>query len=426
MEPADNSYKSLLSERSVIAVLSLLLILMWTLGLTTPATVITVGGAAFVLLVQLEGKRRLDILRARHTAHPEPEEVQTEGTMSMRAHALNGLPSPVLIVDDQHKIVFANDSATAFLGANLVDEDVFLFLRHPRIVQSVDAALTDGPQTAGSLRYTAAHDRSFDITIAPLAERSSRGGRQAMIYFYEVTSLLRTEQMRADFVANASHELRTPLSSVIGAIETIQGPARDDPDATQRFLSIMQKEAERMARLIDDLLSLSRIEMSRHVAPDTQFEIGLVIGNVINALVGQAGERDIVISNEVAAGLPSVRGDDDQITQVLLNLLMNAIKYANRGTTVHVKAELLSNGAKIRIAVADEGPGIAPEHLTRLTERFYRIDTARSRKMGGTGLGLAIVKHILLRHETNLDIRSEVGKGSSFAFALPVSKSDAK
>jgi two-component system phosphate regulon sensor histidine kinase PhoR len=245
-----------------------------------------------------------------------------------------------------------------------------------------------------------------------------RGGAAAIIALHEVTELKRAEQMRADFIANAGHELKTPLAALIGFIETLRGPARDDPAARERFLAIMDEQARRMARLVDDLLSLSRIELNEHVAPAGRVALGPLIEEVARGLELRAGERGIRIVCAVPDDLPEVPGDRDELAQIFQNLLDNAISYGKPDSEVRVTGGR-ADGAQVWIAVTDQGQGIAPGHLPRLTERFYRVDTARSRELGGTGLGLAIVKHILNRHRGRLDIASRPGQGSTFTVSLP-------
>jgi two-component system phosphate regulon sensor histidine kinase PhoR len=240
--------------------------------------------------------------------------------------------------------------------------------------------------------------------------------------------LKRADQMRVDFVANASHELRTPLSTLIGFIETLGGPARNDPEARDRFLAIMLEQAQRMARLVADLLSLSRIELNELTQPTGRVDLGRLLGSVADALEMKAAERGMRIVVAAASDLPQVVGDPDELAQVFQNLIDNAIKYSRPNTAVRVTAipvepdstrapRRLARDA-VAVAVADEGEGIAREHLPRLTERFYRVDSARSRLLGGTGLGLAIVKHIVNRHRGHLDIESTAGKGSTFTVYL--------
>jgi two-component system, OmpR family, phosphate regulon sensor histidine kinase PhoR len=248
----------------------------------------------------------------------------------------------------------------------------------------------------------------------------SLDGAAAIITLHDITALKRADEMRADFVANAGHELKTPLSTLLGFIETLRGPARDDAAARERFLGIMHEQAGRMARLVDDLLSLSRIELNEHIAPTARIAIEPVIENVAAALELRAAERGMRIELNLPEDLPEVQGDHDELAQVFQNLLDNAVKYARRDSkvTVTVGTAIGQAGTMLWVAVADHGDGIPSEHLTRLTERFYRVDNARSRELGGTGLGLAIVKHVLNRHRGRLEIASTLGKGSTFTVWL--------
>jgi two-component system phosphate regulon sensor histidine kinase PhoR len=239
--------------------------------------------------------------------------------------------------------------------------------------------------------------------------------------------LKRAEQMRADFIANASHELRTPLATLIGFIETLRGPARDDAEARERFLAIMHGQASRMARLVEDLMSLSRIELNEHMMPGDRVALSPLLRQIAETLELRAAERDMRIRLAVPPDLPDVLGDRDELAQVFQNLIDNAIKYGRAGTDIMVRAAAGSpparesdgtQNAAVSVAVRDQGEGIAREHLPRLTERFYRVDTARSREMGGTGLGLAIVKHILNHHRGFLEVESTPGVGSVFTVFL--------
>ena len=241
-----------------------------------------------------------------------------------------------------------------------------------------------------------------------------------LVDLQDVTALIRSEQMRVDFVANVSHELRTPLTSLTGFIETLRGPAKDDADAREKFLAIMQEQSERMFRLINDLLSLSRIELDEHSRPTDPVDLGEVLDGVRSmlAMKAEAKEMDLTLTlpEEVP---PIVRGDADQLTQVFLNLVDNAIKYGGKGTEVAVRVRA-RDSRRLAIDVQDHGAGIPAEHIPRLTERFYRVDAARSRALGGTGLGLAIVKHIVNRHRGRLSISSREGEGSCFTVILPL------
>jgi len=241
-----------------------------------------------------------------------------------------------------------------------------------------------------------------------------------LLSFDDLTPLRRVEEMRADFVANASHELRTPLASLSGFIETLQGPARDDPAARERFLAIMKSQAARMARLIDDLLSLSRVELNAHVQPQTPVDLVSIVRQVADALQMLARDRNVTISISSPPEPLMVRGDRDELTRVFENLVENALKYGASGRKVELTLTRSPGeaGGDAIVTVRDYGPGIAAEHLPRLTERFYRIDIGQSRAEGGTGLGLALVKHILNRHLGRLTIESSLGAGAVFTVRL--------
>ena len=232
--------------------------------------------------------------------------------------------------------------------------------------------------------------------------------------------------MRADFVANVSHELRTPLAALTGFIDTLQGPARDDPAARERFLGIMQAQAWRMARLIDDLLSLSRIELRAHQRPETAIDVVPIVRQVIDGLQTLARDRDVAIEVDAPAEPLVVRGDRDELLRLFENLIENGLKYGASGKRLEIalaRTERPDGRPELRASVRDHGPGIAAEHLPRLTERFYRVDVGESRAQGGTGLGLALVKHILNRHQGTLAIDSKAGEGATFTVRLPLVQS---
>jgi two-component system phosphate regulon sensor histidine kinase PhoR len=241
--------------------------------------------------------------------------------------------------------------------------------------------------------------------------------------FNDLTPLRRVEEMRADFIANASHELRTPLAALLGFIETLQGPAKNDTAAREKFLAIMQQQAARMARLIDDLLSLSRIELNAHLQPNTPLDLAPIVRQVADGLQTLARDRQVEIKVSVPGEPLIVQGDRDEMIRALENLVENALKYGAAGKRVDItlsRAQTRAGQPEARIAVRDYGPGIAPEHLPRLTERFYRVDVADSRAQGGTGLGLALVKHVLNRHAGRVTIESTPGQGATFIMHLPL------
>ena len=260
-------------------------------------------------------------------------------------------------------------------------------------------------------------ERTILTTAVSLPGPVAAGAPFWLLTLRDLTEAHKLEQMRADFVANASHELRTPLASLLGFIETLRGSARDDAGARERFLAIMAIEGGRMKRLIDDLLSLSRIEMRQHMRPTTPVDLVEVLSHVVSSATPAAAQAKVAISLELPAGRLETLGDHDELVQLFGNLLQNAVKYGRSGGIARIVGSRMGQRT-IEVAVIDDGPGIAPQHLPRLTERFYRVDTAASRIAGGTGLGLAIVKHLVQRHRGELMIKSEFGKGATFAVVL--------
>ena len=326
--------------------------------------------------------------------------------------SIEAMVDPALIVAGE-TVLAANQAARQLLGERVIGRDLGMTVRHPALLDAL-AAAREGLGVDREISGIGPANTAWRLRVEPDGE-----GR-ALILFDDVTQARATERMRVDFVANASHELRTPLATLAGFIETLQGPAAEDEPARQRFLGIMATEADRMSRLIDDLLSLSRIELDKYVRPSERLNLAGMIAEVGAALQVRldADQRTLVIDE--AADLPDVIADRDQVLQLLHNLMSNALKYGHTGTPITVSARPDPDGGCVRISVADVGDGIAPEHLPRLTERFYRVDSQRSRTMGGTGLGLAIVKHIVERHRGRLEIESKLGEGTKVSFTLPV------
>ncbi|MBT3928626.1 MAG: PAS domain-containing protein [Rhodospirillaceae bacterium] len=328
--------------------------------------------------------------------------------------ALDALPGPVLLLTAGQTVVRANRAAKTLLGGEPEGRDLAAVLRNPDVIAALEtAAQTDsGQDVAFTLQSPMA--RYFSAHIEPLRQPAA-DGTAIVLALVDVTAARLSDQMRADFIANASHEIRTPLATLSGFIETLRGPAKDDRQASERFLTIMAQHAERMTRLVGDLLSLSRIEMNEHTIPADQVNLAALLATVTDNLEWRAKERSVALTSDIEAGLPSLPGDSGELTQLFQNLIDNAIKYGREDGAVRIRAWRDKAGERdILVSIADEGEGIAREHLPRLTERFYRIDTARSRELGGTGLGLAIVKHIASRHRAELSIKSEPGKGSIF------------
>ncbi len=333
------------------------------------------------------------------------------------------LPYPTVLVGQDDLILHANDRATQLLGGPVRGRHFIAVLRQPNLLDAIETCLRDGTdQETQYLGSAGTQDTSFVVKCAPV---ETSEGRAALVTFEDITHLQQAIQMRRDFVANVSHELRTPLTALMGFIETLKGPARDDPAASVRFLDIMQSEAGRMERLVHDLLSLSRVEAEERRRPTTILNLGETIKSALHTLRSLASET----GNEITLSVPEqpvmVPADADQMTQVMTNLVENAIKHGGPGKRVdivlnHIENAPLVRGPAAEISVRDQGPGIETAHLSRLTERFYRIDTHRARETGGTGLGLAIVKHIINRHRGRLRIISEVGQGSTFKVILPL------
>jgi two-component system phosphate regulon sensor histidine kinase PhoR len=341
------------------------------------------------------------------------------------AAIIEALPDPLLVLSADRVPLRANRAARDALGApqgaGAAPADVAVLLRHPALDEALNRALATGSPAIADLALPVPMPRDLVAQAIPLDPPLADGGR-LLVLLSDRTRERAVERTRADFVANASHELRTPLASLIGFIETLRGPAADDPAAQQRFLQIMAEQADRMRRLIDDLLGLSRIEVSEHQAPAGRADAAAVARSEAEALAPILAARKVALVLDLAPSAIAEPADADQIGQVMRNLLDNAIRHGRPGGEVRlaVSPDAGRDGrAGISIVVADDGPGIPREHIPRLTERFYRVDKGRSRNAGGTGLGLAIVKHIVNRHRGTLAIESEEGVGTSFRIWLP-------
>lgn len=338
---------------------------------------------------------------------------------------LDALPDPVILIGGTRSIERANTAATQLFEHDVVGRPIEAAVRDPGLLAAIDDVFEVNEVAEVNLQLAGPPARAFGGHVVPIRWHERRS---ILISLRELTEQVMIERMRADFVANASHELRTPLTVLRGFIETLTGAAKDDPEAQARFLKTMATEAERMSRLVNDLLSLSRIEQNEHVPPDGKVDLEQIIGGVVDALKGYADDRRVELVVELSSDLPAAIGDFDQLTQLFTNLIDNAIKYGGEEGTVRVAARYdeampsgagaLNGRAALEIKVIDDGPGIATEHLPRITERFFRIDPALSRHLGSTGLGLAIVKHILRRHRGHLAIESELGKGTTFTVYL--------
>jgi len=355
---------------------------------------------------------RLDRDWREHAARAETQLAAAEA-------AIAAVPDPLILIDRNRRIARANAAWTELIGSVVEPRDLAAALRNPAVLGAADAVLAGEEVRTVEFAVSVPVARLLQARIARI-DGPLLDGAAAVISLHDITALKRADEMRADFIANAGHELKTPLSTVLGFIETLRGPARDDANARERFLGIMQEQAARMARLVDDLLSLSRIELNEHIAPTARVALKPVLDSVAAALELRAGQRGIRIDLKLPEDLPEAQGERDELAQVFQNLLDNAVKYARRDSTVTVTggAAEAAIPAMLWVAVADQSDGIPSEHLPRLTERFYRVDNARSRELGGTGLGLAVVKHILNRHRGRLEIASTLDQGSRFTVWL--------
>ena len=342
----------------------------------------------------------------------------SEALLRAEQGLVQNLPDPLIVLGPTRAIQRVNHAATAAFGPGIA-----AVLRHPGLRTAIDRAQAEGRQQTAELTLPVPVSREVFATVIPLDPPLADGGRIVAV-LSDRTRERAIERMRADFVANASHELRTPLASLLGFIDTLRGPAADDPPAQARFLAIMSEQALRMNRLIDDLLSLSRIELTEHQSPSDPVDIDALLHRIVDAFEPRIAARAVTLVLDIAPGLPTVAGDEDQLEQVMQNLLDNALKYGREGGTIHMAAEPASgppwpNRAGLTVSVSDDGAGIPRKHIPRLTERFYRADKHRSRAVGGTGLGLAIVKHIVNRHRGRLHIDSTEGVGTTVVTWLP-------
>ncbi|WP_336868149.1 sensor histidine kinase [Sphingomonas sanguinis] len=371
-----------------------------------PAIITLVGGIA-AALVASEGVA---------DEQDEGRLAEEEDALSpLLEEALDAIVEPVLLIE-KGRVILANRSARALLGGHIVGEDARVAIRHPAAAERLLAkeAMTDSDH-AISLVGLGSLEQRWEMRVAD----TSSG--QRIVHLIDQTAHDAAERMRVDFVANASHELRTPLASILGFIETLSDEAGEDAEIRARFLKVMFDEARRMQRLVEDLISLSRIEADKYRQPAQPVDMSDLVQHVWDEFLDSGSPRADDIHCEWPEDLPPVAGDRAQLSQMLHNLIGNAMKYGRADTPVRVT--LARDGAMLKLAVADRGEGIAASHIPRLTERFYRVDSGRSRSIGGTGLGLAIVKHIVERHRGKLEIASEVGVGTTFTVRLPALKS---
>jgi two-component system, OmpR family, phosphate regulon sensor histidine kinase PhoR len=372
------------------------------------------GGDPQAILVGFVGAVAAVLLAASGSDTPEPSPI-AEPPPAPRGpvidEVIEAIAEPVLAIDTT-RVIAANTAARALLGQHIVGEDVRLAIRHPAAAERLLDPREQAQAAPIHLVGLGTREQRWEMRVRTLES----GAR--VVHLIDRTGSYAAERMRVDFVANASHELRTPLASLLGYVETLADGAGEDADIRQRFLKIMHDEARRMDRLISDLISLSRIEAEKYRAPAESIVLGDLIQQVCSELSGDPRAADLV--TEIAT-VPPVRGDRTQLSQLLHNVIGNAMKYGRHGTPVTVS--LRGEGeTMVSLTVSDQGEGIPAEHIPRLTERFYRVDSGRSRSLGGTGLGLAIVKHVIERHRGRLDIASTVGVGSTVTVRLPIER----
>lgn len=396
----------------LLALLAAVAVLPWGLAALMAAGFVT---AVMSIPGEFEGDSEGVVIReaARRVSF---KDISQREEMALWRQVLESIPDASLLLDSNGVVLAGNALATELLPV-AGDLHIARLIRSPELLGAVDSALATGRAEVCGFRIHAPIERHMTGYASPVGNGNENQGRYLLVVLRDATDEHHLARLRADFVANASHELRTPLASLKGFIETLLGNAKDDPAARERFLSIMLEQANRMSRLIDDLLSLSTIEMREHVAPRGLVDLGQIAAEVLSFLAPLAEERGITLDMAPVTGDVRVVGERDELSQVVQNLVQNAIKYGKANGRVDVRVARF--GDRIELAVIDDGIGIAPQHLPRLTERFYRVSAKESRERGGTGLGLAIVKHILNRHQGELRVRSELGRGSEFTVILP-------
>jgi two-component system phosphate regulon sensor histidine kinase PhoR len=395
--------------RWVLLVVAAVLAILWMAGAASAAAAATV----FAALVAAVGLAWPESTTRGGAGAPAIAPVDA-GAAHLYGRFVEALPDPSLLVDRRGVVRHLNRRAASdFL---LAAGDALTFrLRVPDVLAAFDRVAKGGPPERIEFAERVPAERWYAAWMARVADAGN--GELILLILDDLTERHRTDRVRVDFVANASHELRTPLASLAGFIETLQGPARNDPEARDRFLAIMHDQADRMGRLVNDLLSLSRIEMKAHLRPADRVDLVAVASHVVDALTPLATELGVTIETDFPDAPVDVTGDRDELIQVLENLVENACKYGQSGQRVMVTVAL-KDGAP-QLVVRDFGPGIPEEQVPRLTERFYRVDVEASRRHRGTGLGLAIVKHILARHQARLTIASRPGAGATFSVAFP-------
>jgi two-component system, OmpR family, phosphate regulon sensor histidine kinase PhoR len=331
----------------------------------------------------------------------------------------DALPTPCIVLDRRSVVVHTNSAAAAQFPGVTLGVPIALSLRSPVVLSAIESVRRSGRAETVELHQTVPTETWHRVTIAPTT--TPQTGELMLVTLQSLTEERRLDALRTDFIANVSHELRTPLTSLVGFIDTLMGPAAKDTAAQERFLPIMRAQATRMTKLIEDLLSLSRIEMRQHLRPTSQVDLVLLLREVGEGLSAQAAEAGVTLSANLPDGEAVVTGERDELYEVFENLIDNALKYGADGGRIDITLAPAGQrqGYDYLVSIVDYGQGIEAEHVPRLTERFYRVDAESSRKKKGTGLGLAIVKHIVSRHRGLLTIRSEPGKGTRVDVLLP-------
>jgi len=427
---------------------AILLLALFGAAQPVPAVAAAAATAAGAWVLRARSRKRQD------EARPATAQAPAVADPPPYATILERLPDPLMVIaaeeaDDLtgRRFVFANGAARDLFRIQGERALLVTAVRNPQVLEAVDEALFGGIERAVEYETGGSQGRAWIAYARPIREQMGPS-RLALLVLRDETDARRSERTRADFLANASHELRTPLASLSGFIETLRGHAKEDPVVRDKFLGIMQAQAERMSRLIDDLMSLSRIELNEHIAPLGRVDLAMAAVDVIDALSPQARDKGVGFDPVLPPrGAAVVEGDRDQIIQVIQNLIDNAIKYTPRDGVVRVEifpgltvdsAAAARDPAAARMSlltpdhaageryatlrVSDRGPGLAREHLPRLTERFYRVEGQKSGDRSGTGLGLAIVKHIMNRHRGGLTVESVQGEGATFGVYLPMAK----
>lgn len=381
----------------------------WATGAATGYAV-TLFVLLFLLVVfrQLPAEADKDIIAPVQVASEQPQE-----PLPLILASLDALDMPIFVLNAEAELIAGNNEADKVFGAPPIGLHVSTRWRSPGILDMIRETIETGAPNQIEHSERLPSERVYIVRVARVLSDETNATPYFLLSFRDISELRRLDRMRSDFVANASHELRTPLASLRGFIETMQGPARDDAKAKDRFLAIMLDQANRMSRLVDDLLSLSRLELKAHLPPDQKVELAPILGHVRDSLAPLAADLGVEIKLDLPEAKVEVMGERDELVQVFENLIENACKYGQDGKVVEVSLRQEPGGAT-EVSVRDHGPGIPTEHVPRLTERFYRVNVEDSRSKKGTGLGLAIVKHILTRHRARLIVKSELGAGSEF------------